>query len=103
MSVLTANTDAGSSGSTFGFPRVPVCGNGGTYACSDSLSVIYAKGDGTLWLIANTSADCPNGHSYYSSEPTALDLCPKTCAMLEEDPSGSVRYIAGCVATLCIN
>ncbi len=48
-------------------------------------------------LIGESNSDCQQGDGWYwASDNETINLCPKTCATVQQDPTTSIELLAGC-------
>jgi von Willebrand factor type A domain len=65
------------------------------------VNVNYKNGSGQVITLPRVdgAAACPNTYAWYYDDPampTAIQLCPGTCAELQNDPSALVKILLGC-------
>lgn len=94
-SMNDASTPLDAGGCVFTLP-VPLPGQ---VIDPNYINIIYssALNPSQRYLVAPGNYACALGDGWYMNGNTEIELCAKTCAMVQQDPSTTLEILAGCV------
>jgi len=70
----------------------------------NAINVVYDVNDeqNQELLVARTDSDC-TGDGWYLDSTDNVVLCPKTCAVVQQNPDAEINIIGGCESLILIN